>query len=53
MRIYTQNEKYTIWANENYLYFIQMSGKEVESKSFNFAADAICEAEDRKWGENP
>lgn len=44
MKIYTQNENFTIWENENYLYFIQMSGKEVESKSFDFAADAIEKA---------
>lgn len=48
MRIYTQNEEFTIWVNENYLYFIQMSGKEIESKSFNFAAEAIEEAVGRK-----
>lgn len=47
MRIYTQNEEFTIWENENYLYFIQMSGKEIESKSFDFAADAIEEAVSR------
>lgn len=41
MKIYTQNDKFTIWENENYLYFIQMNGKEVESKSFDFAAEAI------------
>ena len=47
MKIYTQNDKFTIWENENYLYFIQMSGKEIESKSFDFAAEAIAEASDR------
>ncbi len=47
MKIYTKTDKYTIWENENYLYFIQMSGKEIESKSFDFAADAIEEASDR------
>ena len=47
MKIYTQNDKFTIWENENYLYFIQMSGKEVESKSFDFAAEAIAEASDQ------
>jgi hypothetical protein len=44
LKIYHTNDKFTIWENENYFYFIQMSGKEVESKSFDFAADAIEEA---------
>lgn len=47
LKIYTQNDKFTILENENYLYFIQMSGKEIESKSFDFAAAAIAEASDR------
>ena len=48
-----KNENYTIWTDDNYLCQTQMTGGEIESKSFDFAADAICEAEDRKWGENP
>jgi hypothetical protein len=44
MRIYTQNEEFTIWENENYLYFIQMSGKEVEPKAYDLASYAIEEA---------
>ena len=40
-------DKHTIWENENYLYFIQMSGKEIESKSFDFAAEAT--AKDGRW----
>jgi len=47
MKIYTKTDKFTIWENENYLYFIQMSGEEVESKSFDFAAEAIEEAVSR------
>jgi len=47
MKNYHTNENFTIWENENYLYFIQMNGKEIESKSFDFAADAIEEAVSR------
>jgi hypothetical protein len=47
MRIYHTNDKFTIWENENYLYFIQMNDKEIESKSFDFAAAAIEEASGR------
>ena len=45
MIIYTQNEKYTIWTDENHLCFIQMRGGEVEPKGFDTAAKAMEEAE--------
>lgn len=48
MRIYTQNEKYTIWENEaNYTYQIQFKDEEIDSVVYDIAADAICEASER------
>lgn len=44
MKNYHANENFTIWENEKYEYFIQMSGKEVEPKAFRTAAEAIVEA---------
>ena len=46
MRIYTKTEQYTIWENEDFTYQIQMAGKEVDSKIYDIAADAIIKAEE-------
>jgi hypothetical protein len=49
MVIYTKNENYTIWADaKGYRFHIQMNGEKTELKGYEIAADAICEAEDRK-----
>lgn len=47
MRIYTQNEKYTIWEDIDFTYFIEMRGEAMELKQFKTAAEAICEASER------
>ena len=47
--IYTQNENYTIWTDDNYLCYIQMTGGEIESKAYDIASEAIEEAEGRIW----
>lgn len=47
MRIYTQNNKFTIWEDIDFTYFIEMSGEAMELKPFKTAAEAICEASDR------
>ena len=45
MVVYTQNEKYTIWADTStYLYHIQMAGEEVGTKPYRTAAEAMEEA---------
>ena len=46
MRIYTKTEQYIIWENEDFTYQIQMVGKEVDSKIYDIAADAIIKAEE-------
>lgn len=46
MRIYTKTPQYVIWENEDFTYQIQMVGKEVDSKIYDIAADAIEKAED-------
>lgn len=48
MSIYTQNENYTIWTDDNYLCYIQMTGGEIESKAYDIASEAMEEAEDRR-----
>lgn len=47
MTIYTQNEKFTIWEDIDFTYYIQMSGEAMELRKFKTAAEAICEASDR------
>ncbi len=47
MRIYTQNEKFTIWEDIDFTYFIEMRGEVMELKQFKTAAEAITEASDR------
>lgn len=47
MRIYTQNEKFTIWEDTDFTYFIQMHGENIEPMQFKTAAEAICEASER------
>lgn len=44
MRIYTQNEKFTIWEDIDFTYFIQMHGEPMEFIQFKTAAEAIEEA---------
>ena len=48
LNIYTQNENYTIWTDDNYLCYIQMTGGEIESKAYDIASEAIEEAEGRR-----
>lgn len=46
--IYTFNENYTIWQDEEYNYYIEMAdAKEMEDKAYATAAMAIEEAESR------
>lgn len=47
MKKYYSPEKFTIWENEEFEYFIQMAGKEIEDKVYNRASEAIEEAEGR------
>ena len=47
MRIYHTNEKFTIWEDIDFTYFIQICGEAMELKSFKTAAEAICEASER------
>ncbi len=47
MRIYTQNEKFTIWEDIDFTYYIQMNDEDMEFKQFKTAAEAICEASER------
>lgn len=47
MRIYTQNEKFTIWEDIDFTYFIEMRGEPMELKQFKTAGEAICEASER------
>ena len=46
MRIYTKTPQYIIWENKDFTYQIQMAGKDIESKVYDIAADAIEVAED-------
>ena len=48
MRIYTKTPQYVIWENEDFTYQIQMAGKEVDSKIYDIAAEAIIAAEEMK-----
>ena len=47
MRIYHTNDKFTIWEDTDFTYFIEMRGEPMEFKQFKTAAEAICEASDR------
>lgn len=47
MIIYHTNDKFTIWEDKDYFYYIQMAGCEVEQKAYSTAAEAICQASDR------
>lgn len=47
MREYTRNEKFIIWEDIDFTYFIQMHGEAMRLKPFKTAAEAICEASDR------
>lgn len=44
MKNYHANENFTIWENEEFEYFIQLNGQEVEDKVYRTAAEAIEEA---------
>ena len=44
MRIYTQNEQFTIWEDIDFTYFIEMNGEPMELRKFKTAAEAIEEA---------
>ena len=46
MRIYTKTPQYVIWEKEDFTYQIQMIGKDVESKVYDIATDAIIRAEE-------
>lgn len=41
MKIYTQNEQFTVWMDTSYLYYLQMAGSEIEPKAYDLAAEAI------------
>ena len=46
--LYTKNENYTIWTDDNHLCYIQMTGGEIETKAYDIASEAIEEAEGRR-----
>ena len=48
MRIYTKTPQYIIWENEDFTYQIQMVGKDVDSKVYDIAADAIEVADEMR-----
>lgn len=44
MKNYHTNENFTIWENEEFEYFIQLNGQEIEPEVHRTAAEAIEEA---------
>lgn len=41
MKNYHTSEKFTIWEDKDYRYFIQMKDGEIERKAYDIAAEAI------------
>lgn len=47
MKNYHTSDNFTIWADKDYRYFIQMKGKEMEDKAYDRASTAMEEAYNR------